>query len=207
MATSVDGQLGLSRGQRMTKRALDLVASASGLVLLAPIILVAWVVASLDARANGFFRQERVGRNGECFTAVKIRTMRASAEGSTVTVKGDPRITRSGRFFRRLKIDEMPQLWNVLTGKMSMVGPRPDVPGFADTLTGDHRIILTVRPGITGPATLKYRDEEAILQAVSDPEDYNARVIFPDKVQINVNYVQDYSLWTDMKILWQTLFS
>lgn len=124
---------------------------------------------------------------------------------TNVTTDKDPRITRLGRFFRKTKIDELPQLINVFLGQMSFVGPRPDVPGFADKLTGDDRIILTVRPGITGPATLKFRDEEKLLAAQSDPERYNREVIYPEKVRLNREYVENYSFWQDIKYIFQTI--
>lgn len=205
MDPSTSNSCGLSRSQRAVKRLFDLVVAAGGLVILSPIIVLAWVVASLETRANGLFRQLRVGRNAAQFHTVKIRTMRTGRSGSTVTVRGDSRITRSGTVFRRLKIDELPQLWNVIVGEMSLVGPRPDVPGFADRLSGEDRLLLSVRPGITGPATLKYRDEEEILRRVENPEEYNRAVIFPDKVLINVDYVRNYSFVTDLKIIWQTV--
>lgn len=125
---------------------------------------------------------------------------------TTVTTDTDPRITRLGRFFRKTKLDELPQLIHVLLGQMSFVGPRPDVPGFADNLSGDDRIILSVRPGITGPATLKYRNEESILAGQDDPERYNDEVIFPDKVRLNKEYVENYSFRKDIKYIWQTIF-
>jgi len=124
---------------------------------------------------------------------------------STVTTLQDPRITPVGAFLRRWKLDELPQLWNVLVGKMSFVGPRPDVQGYADTLTGADRIILTARPGITGPATLKYRNEEALLAKQSNPEHYNREVIWPDKVQLNRGYVKNYSFKRDLYYIWQTV--
>jgi lipopolysaccharide/colanic/teichoic acid biosynthesis glycosyltransferase len=129
----------------------------------------------------------------------------ARSGGTTVTTAADTRITPLGRIFRRWKLDELPQLFNVLTGQMSLVGPRPDVPGFADRLKGKDRLLLTVRPGITGPATLKYRREEQLLAAVPDPESYNRDVIFPDKVAINVNYVRTWSFRKDLGYIWETI--
>jgi len=125
---------------------------------------------------------------------------------TSVTTNTDPRITRLGAFFRKAKIDELPQLINVLLGQMSFVGPRPDVPGFADRLQGEERIVLSVRPGITGPATLKYRNEEEILAQQDDPERYNREVIYPDKVKINVEYVRSYSFWRDLRYIGRTVF-
>lgn len=205
MAIAVE-QEGLSVPQAIQKRAFDVVVSAVGLTLSGWLILLAWVAASLDTRSNGFFTQRRVGKDGRLFTVVKIKTMRPSRElTTTVTRSGDPRITPLGRFFRRTKIDELPQLWNVLVGDMSFVGPRPDVPGFADTLEGEERLLLTIRPGITGPATLKYRDEEAMLAAADDPEAYNREVIWPDKVRLNLDYIRDWRLTDDLRYIWRTV--
>jgi len=136
-----------------------------------------------------------------------IRTLR-DLEGldTTVTAEDDPRITRVGHLLRRSKIDELPQLWNVLKGEMSFVGPRPDVPGFADLLSGDEEVILAVRPGITGPATLRFRDEERELVSQVDPERYNREVIFPEKIRLNREYVENYSFGKDLKYIFRTLF-
>ncbi len=171
------------------------------------LILIAFILATIDTRKNGFFIQERVGKDGKLFRVIKIRTMRDMPHIDTsVTKEDDPRITYLGRFWRKTKIDELPQLINVLLGQMSFVGPRPDVPGFADQLTGEDRIILTVRPGITGPATLKFRDEEKLLAQQKDPEKYNREVIWPEKVRLNREYVENYSFWQDLKCIWQTIF-
>ena len=131
--------------------------------------------------------------------------MIADAAGSTVTVAGDPRVTRLGRVLRNWKLDELPQLWNVIRGDMSLVGPRADVPGFADRLRGDDRLVLGIRPGITGPATLAYRNEEAILARQHDPDAYNSLVLFPDKVRINRAYVEEMSLSKDLWYLGKTV--
>ncbi|NYT62139.1 sugar transferase [Alcaligenaceae bacterium] len=188
------------------KRTFDLLVSFIGLLCCAPIILAAWVAASIDTRSNGFFSQARVGRGGKIFNIIKIKTMRESDSlGTTVTTSSDSRITRSGAFFRKTKIDELPQLWNVLMGDMSFVGPRPDVPGYADDLQGDDRIILSVRPGITGPASLKYKNEEALLDRQPDAYRYNREVIWPDKVKINKEYIRDYSFLKDMKYIFHTV--
>lgn len=152
------------------------------------------------------FTQLRVGRAGRMFKIMKIRTMRdLPTVSTTVTTAADPRITRLGRLLRRTKVDELPQLVNVLLGQMSFVGPRPDVPGFLDALQGRERLILTLRPGLTGPATLKYRNEEAILSAVADPETYNREVIYPDKVSINLAYLEQYRFSRDLGYLWRTV--
>jgi lipopolysaccharide/colanic/teichoic acid biosynthesis glycosyltransferase len=198
---------GLTMPQAALKRGFDFLGAAFGLALTIWIILPAWVLASIDTRRNGFFTQERVGRDGRIFRVIKIRTMReVPGMNTTVTTGTDQRITTLGRFWRRTKIDELPQLINVLKGDMSFVGPRPDVPGYADRLQGDDRIVLSVRPGITGPATLKYRDEEALLAEQNDPERYNNEVLWPDKVRINREYVENWSFWQDINYLWKTVF-
>ncbi|MCG5516397.1 MULTISPECIES: sugar transferase [unclassified Ectothiorhodospira] len=197
---------GLSPTQAALKRGFDVLGAALGLALTFWLIALAWLAATLDTRANGFFTQQRVGRDGRLFRVIKLRTMRVDPSlSTTVTTAGDARITRLGRVLRRLKLDELPQLINVLLGHMSFVGPRPDVPGFADALVGDDRLVLSVRPGITGPATLKYRDEETLLAGVDDPERYNREVIFPDKVRLNREYVQQWSFFKDLQYIWQTV--
>jgi len=196
----------LSARDSFLKRTFDVALACVGLLLSYWLILLAWIAASLDTRSNGFFVQERVGLNGKLFKVVKIKTMRPMKEmNTTVTAKHDPRITSLGSFFRKTKIDELPQLWNVLLGHMSFVGPRPDVPGYADKLKGEERIVLSIRPGITGPATLKYKNEEEILAAQPDPVKYNDEVIFPDKVKINMEYIRDYSFKKDLDYIWRTV--
>jgi lipopolysaccharide/colanic/teichoic acid biosynthesis glycosyltransferase len=192
--------------QRALKRALDIVLSFIGLVLFGWLIVLAIVVASIDTKEFGLFMQNRVGKRGVTFRLLKIRTMRPQQGIETnVTTRLDRRITFVGSILRRLKIDELPQLWNVLIGDMSFVGPRPDVEGFVDPLQGDERLLLSVRPGITGPASLKYRDEEMLLAHVADPEKHNREVLWPDKVRINCEYVKSYSLWNDMRYIWRTV--
>ena len=199
-------QHALSAGQRFVKRAFDLGLAVVGLLLAWWVILLAYVAATIDTRRHGFFTQRRVGRHGRLFRVIKIRTMRdVPGVRTNVTTDRDPRITPLGRFFRRTKIDELSQLINILLGQMSFVGPRPDVPGFADSLEGEDRIVLGVRPGITGPATLKYRDEERLLARHVDPERHNREVIYPDKVRINRQYVRNYRFLDDLRYLWQTL--
>jgi len=193
--------------QAWTKRAFDFYVALIGLLALWWLILLAWALASVDTRSNGFFVQQRVGKDGRLFRVVKIKTMRPDAVNiTTVTRAGDSRITRLGALFRKTKIDELPQLWNVLIGEMSFVGPRPDVPGYADQLQGEERAVLSLRPGITGPATLKYRDEEEILAAQPDPERYNREVIWPDKVQENLAYIREWSFWGDIRYILRTVF-
>ncbi len=194
----------MSPAQRFTKRAFDLALALPGLVVSAPVIGIAAMLARRDTGASGIFRQQRIGRHGRPFTVYKIRTMRA-VEGTSVTTAGDARITPLGARLRRWKVDELPQLWNVVKGEMSFVGPRPDVAGFADTLAGEDREVLELRPGITGPATLKYRNEEQLLAEAGDPEAYNREVIWPDKVAINRDYLARYSLARDIALIWQTV--
>ena len=198
---------GLPRTDALLKRCFDFVVAFVGLSFSFWLTLLAWIAASIDTRSNGFFIQQRVGRKGRLFKVVKIKTMRPiKSIDTTITAENDPRITKLGAFFRKTKIDELPQLWNVLLGQMSFVGPRPDVPGYADKLTGEQRVVLSIRPGITGPATLKYKNEEALLAAQSDPKKFNDEVIFPDKVKINMEYIQNYSFKQDLRYIVQTIF-
>jgi len=190
------------------KRLFDFFISFVGLIVISPILMVTALLIMATTGNPIFYRQDRVGLRGKTFKLYKFRTMVVDADkmGTSVTTKSDVRITSLGRFLRRFKLDELPQLINVLKGDMSFVGPRPDVPGFADKLKEDDRIILTVRPGITGPATLKYRNEEALLAAQADPDKYNAEVIYPDKVRLNREYVKNQSFLGDMKYLLMTVF-
>ena len=198
-------QAGLTPWQQLLKRCFDVLGAFILLLVTGPIILLAYAAASIDTGQSGFFSQTRIGRFGQPFKIIKIRTMRdLPAITTSVTRANDPRITKLGQFFRRSKIDELPQLFNVLRGDMSFVGPRPDVPGFADRLIGDERIILSIRPGITGPATLKFRAEQELFARQSDPEVYNQNVIYPEKVRLNCQYVQNYSFWIDLKVLFKT---
>ncbi len=201
-------EAGLTMRQAAVKRAFDFALALLGLVLTGWILLISFVIACIDTRKCGFFLQTRIGRWGRPFNLIKLRTM-CDAEGAdtTVTSSNDRRITTWGRFFRKTKVDELPQLINVLLGDMSFVGPRPDVPGFADRLEGDDRIVLSVRPGITGPATLKYQNEEALLARQVDPEEYNRTVIYPHKVRINKEYIRSYHFWIDLKYILATIFS
>jgi len=191
---------------RFSKRAFDILFASLGIVLLWWVILLAMVIASIETKSFGLFIQKRVGRNGKLFNVFKIKTMR-SVEGveSTVTTSNDMRITKCGKFFRETKIDELPQLFNVLFGNMSFVGPRPDVEGYADKLEGEDRVILTIRPGITGPASLKYKNEEALLEEQSNPKLYNDTVIWPDKVAINRAYIKHWSLNNDINYIIKTI--
>ncbi|HDQ03260.1 MAG TPA: sugar transferase [Deltaproteobacteria bacterium] len=196
----------MTRFQSIQKRAFDLVFAGVGLLLLGWLILLAAVISHLDTGRNGFFLQDRVGKDGRLFKIIKIRSMRRM-EGyyTDVTTDDDPRVTKIGRFWRKTKIDELPQLWNVFKGDMSFVGPRPDISGFADCLKGRDRLLLSVRPGITGPATLKFKDEEQILARQPDPEKYNREIIWPEKVRLNLEYIDRYTLWNDLKYIFKTI--
>ena len=197
---------GLSLNQRVAKRCVDIVFSATGLILIGWVILFAIVFTKLNTNAPGVFIQTRIGRWGKPFMVFKIGTMKKTESGgSTVTTGADPRITRTGRFFRKTKIDELPQLVNVLLGQMSLVGPRPDVPGFADILQGDDRLVLSIRPGITGPASLYFKKEEELLATVDNPEKYNKEVLFPKKVLINLEYIRNYSVFMDLRYILGTV--
>lgn len=191
----------------MLKRLFDFMSSLIGLVLLFPLMLIISILIKLDSIGPVFFKQKRVGKDGKLFTMIKFRSMSVVQKSkSTVSVKGDARITKIGAFLRKFKLDELPELWNVLIGQMSLVGPRPDVEGFADELKGDDRLILELRPGITGPASIKYANEEELLSQQSNPEKYNKEVIFPDKVRINLDYYRKQNLILDLKIIFATIF-
>lgn len=184
----------------------DRVVAFFGLLFLSPVLLVVAVLVKLKMPGGPvIFKQKRVGKDGRLFTMRKFRSMTVNHGGSSVSVAGESRITPLGAKLRRFKLDELPELWNVLVGDMSFVGPRPDVPGYADALQGAEREVLQLRPGITGPASLKYRNEEEILSRVPDPQKYNDEVIFPDKVRINLYYLHHYSFWMDIKLILATV--
>ena len=191
----------------MIKRFFDLTSSFIGILVLLPLMLVISIVIKLDSKGPVFFKQKRVGKDGKLFTMIKFRSMSIVQKSkSTVSVKGDVRITKVGAFIRKYKFDELPELWTVLVGQMSIVGPRPDVKGFADELQGEDRLILELRPGITGPASLKYANEEELLSHQENPEKYNNEVIYPDKVRINLDYYYNQNLILDLKIIFATIF-
>lgn len=190
------------------KFVFDRVVAFIGLIVLSPVfLLVALLIRIKMPGAPVIFTQKRVGRNARLFTIYKFRTMSVNDphNSTSITVAGDSRITPLGTILRKYKLDELPELWNVLKGDMSFVGPRPDVPGYADALTGEDRKVLGLRPGITGPATMKYRNEEAILASVPDPVKYNDEVIFPDKVRLNRYYLDHYSFIMDIKMIVATV--
>lgn len=197
----------------------DRVMSLVGLVCLMPVLVVIGVLIKWRMPGPVFFVQERIGRFGRRFKCHKFRTMTVNHGGSSVSVAGESRITPLGATLRRYKLDELPELWDVLRGEMSFVGPRPDVPGYADMLEGEDRLILELRPGITGPATLKYRNEEEMIRdyvqrnsgmnGLSDEELavwFNDNVIYPDKVRINLEYYRNWSFFSDLKLIFETVF-
>ncbi len=202
------------------KRLFDILASLFGLLLIWWVYPIVAIIIKIKMPGGpAFFCQKRVGRNGNLFTCHKFRTMTVKHGGSSVSVAGDSRITPLGAKLRHYKIDELPELWDVLIGNMSFVGPRPDVPGYADQLQGEDRVVLKLRPGITGPATLKYRLEDEMIsnyvaerQAVGDTRDsqviaveYNDTVIYPDKVRLNKYYYEHYSFWKDIEMIFATV--
>ena len=198
----------------------DRVVALIGLLLLWPVLLVVAILVKVKMPGGpAFFVQKRVGKGGKLFNCHKFRTMTVKHNGSTVSVAGDSRITPFGAVLRHYKLDELPGLWDVLIGNMSFVGPRPDVSGYADKLTGDDRDVLKLRPGITGPATLKYRLEDEMIsdyvakrKAEGDKRpmqeiatEYNDKVIYPDKVRINCYYYRNYSFWKDIEMIFATV--
>ena len=202
------------------KRVFDIIASLFGLLLLWWVYPIVAIIIKIKMPGGpAFFCQKRVGRDGKLFTCHKFRTMTVKHSGSSVSVAGDSRITPLGAKLRHYKIDELPELWDVLIGNMSFVGPRPDVPGYADQLQGDDRVVLKLRPGITGPATLKYRLEDEMIsnyvaerQAVGDTRDsqviaveYNDKLIYPDKVRLNCYYYRHYSFIKDIEMIFATV--
>ncbi len=189
------------------KYLFDKLMSLLGLVILSPILLVVACLIRLKMPGGSvLFKQKRVGQHGRLFTVYKFRSMTVAGEGKTsIAAAEESRITPLGDKLRRYKLDELPELWNVLKGDMSFVGPRPDVPGYADKLKGEDRNILKLKPGITGPASLKYRNEEELLSNVSDPIAYNNDVIYPDKIKLNLYYYYHYSFVKDIQMIFCTV--
>ena len=187
------------------KYIFDRLMALIGLLFLWPVLLIVAILIKIKMPGPVLFVQKRVGRNAQLFNCHKFRSMTVGHNGSSVSVAGEARITPLGAKLRKYKLDELPELWDVLVGNMSFVGPRPDVPGYADKLQGDDRIVLTLRPGITGPATLKYRNEEELLATVKDPQQYNDTVIYPDKVRINRYYAEHYSFIKDIQMIFCTV--
>jgi len=189
------------------KRLFDFITSLIGLIVLVPIFIIVSLLVKISSVGPVFFVQKRIGKNGKIFQMIKFRSMYVIQNStSNISVKGDVRITKIGAFLRKLKLDELPELWNVLKGDMSLVGPRPDVCGYADNLKGEDRKILELRPGITCVASLKYYDEEDVLATQDKPLKFNDEVIYPDKVRLNLDYYHNNNLWIDIKIIFATIF-
>jgi len=191
----------------MIKRLFDIVASLFGLIILSPLFVLIALLIKVYMPGPVFFHQIRCGRYGKPFAIHKFRSMKVHAIGSTISVKGDNRITPLGAKLREYKLDELPELWNVLVGDMSFVGPRPDMPEYFDRLVDDEeRKILELRPGITGPATLKYANEEELLAGVEDPIKYNDEVLWPEKVRLNLQYYYQQNFLLDLSLILSTVF-
>ena len=190
---------------KILKYIFDRLMALIGLLFLWPVLLIVAILIKCRMPGPVLFVQQRVGKDGKLFHCHKFRSMMVGHNGSSVSVAGEARITPLGAKLRKYKLDELPELWDVFIGNMSFVGPRPDVPGYADKLQGEDRIILTLRPGITGPATLKYRNEEELLATVANPKQYNDEVIYPDKVRINRYYAEHYSFLKDIQMIFCTI--
>ena len=190
----------------MMKRFFDIVASGCGLLVLLPLFLVIAIWIKLDSKGPVFYRQVRVGRHNKDFRIIKFRSMRVGADkGSLVTIGGrDPRITRSGYFIRKYKLDELPQLINVFIGQMSIVGPRPEVRHYVDYWTKEQLHVLDVRPGITDPASIKFRNEDELMEKADNPENYYINVIMQEKIRLYLEYVGKVGFWYDIKLIFKT---
>jgi lipopolysaccharide/colanic/teichoic acid biosynthesis glycosyltransferase len=189
------------------KRLFDVVVAFLGIVILLPILIPIALWIKLDSPGSIFFRQVRVGKEGKEFEILKFRTMVSDADkkGKLLTIGEDPRITRSGRFLRKYKLDELPQLLNVLRGEMSFVGPRPEVPRYVSLYNEQQRQVLGVRPGITDLASIQFRNENDLLASVTDPETYYIETIMPQKLALNLTYINQANVWNDLKIILTTL--
>lgn len=190
----------------MMKRFFDIVASGCGLLVLLPLFLVIAIWIKLDSKGPVFYRQVRVGRHNKDFRIIKFRSMRVGADkGSLVTIGGrDPRISRSGYFIRKYKLDELPQLINVFIGQMSIVGPRPEVRHYVDYWTKEQLHVLDVRPGITDPASIKFRNENELMEKADNPENYYINVIMQEKIRLYLEYVGKVGFWYDIKLIFKT---
>lgn len=190
------------------KRLFDIIASGMGLLILSPILIVVAIWIKLDSPGPIFYRQVRVGRNNKDFQIFKFRSMRVGSDkGSLVTIGGrDPRITKSGYFIRKFKIDELPQLINVFIGDMSLVGPRPEVRHYVNYWTAEQMHVLDVRPGITDPASIRFRNENELLEKVEDPEKYYIEVVMQKKLKLYLDYVKNQSFFYDIKLIFQTFW-
>lgn len=190
------------------KRIFDILASGFGLLVLSPVFLIMAIWIKLDSNGPVFYRQVRVGWHNKDFRIFKFRSMRVGSDkGSLVTIGGrDPRITRSGYFIRKFKLDELPQLINVFVGDMSLVGPRPEVRHYVDYWTEEQMHVLDVRPGITDPASIKFRNENELLEKAEDPEKYYIEVIMQEKIKLYLEYVEKTSFWYDIKLIFKTFW-
>ncbi len=185
-------------------RTLTIISAFIALLLLTPILLITAIIIKLTMPGPLLFRQTRIGLGGNPFTIFKFRSMKLNSSKTSITLSTDSRITPFGHFIRRSKIDELPQLFNILSGEMAIVGPRPDVPGYYDTLTGENQLIWTIRPGLTGLDSMFYPDEQSILDFQPNPQEYNDKILWPDKVRLNLWYAKNRSLRLDMKIILNT---
>lgn len=190
----------------MLKRSFDILSSLLGLILLIPLFIVVSILIKVDSKGPIFFSQERIGKDFKPFRIFKFRTMVQTKSGPLITTANDLRITRVGKYLRRYKIDELPQLLNVLKGDMSLVGPRPEVKRYVDLFKSDYRKILTVRPGITDPASLRYSNEEAILSQLPDHEEAYIKRILPEKINLSLEYVNNRTMMRDIMIILKTIF-
>lgn len=190
------------------KRLFDIVASGIGLLVLSPVFLILAIWIKLDSPGPVFYRQVRVGRGNKDFRIFKFRSMRVGSDkGSLVTVGGhDPRVTRSGYFIRKFKLDEFPQLINVFVGDMSLVGPRPEVRHYVDYWTPEQMHVLDVKPGITDPASIKFRNENELMEQAEDPEKYYIEVIMQEKIKLYLEYVRNHSFWGDIALIFKTFW-
>ena len=192
--------------EMLKKRIFDIVFSFLGLVVLFPFMLATGLLVKISSRGPILFRQQRAGRYGVPFTIYKFRTMVPGHGGSSVSVMGESRITSVGALLRKTKVDEFPELWNILIGDMSFVGPRPDMPEYAKLLRGDKKEILSMRPGLTSPASIKYAREEEILAKTPDPQKHFDEVIWPDNMEMNLEYVRTRSFLGDIFLIFRTVF-
>lgn len=196
----------LTKKQEAIKRVFDLILVVVCIIIFIVPTIILVLFASFSTRSFGIFSQKRVGKDAKLFTLYKIKSMRKNVAEHHVTTANDMRVTKFGKFLRRSKLDELPQLYNVLIGNMSFVGPRPDVEGYADVLIGEDRIVLSVKPAITGPATIKFADEEIILAKQENPLEYNDTILWPQKVAINKEYILNWSLTKDIGYIFETVF-
>lgn len=191
------------------KRVFDILASGIGLLVLSPLFLILAIWIKLDSKGPVFYRQVRVGKDNRDFRIFKFRSMKVGSDkGSLVTIGGhDPRITRSGYFIRKFKLDELPQLINVFVGDMSLVGPRPEVRHYVDYWTPEQMHVLDVRPGITDPASIKFRNENELMEQAEDPEKYYIEVIMQEKLKLYLEYVNHNSFWGDIGLIFKTFWT